>query len=67
MSLVITEKPSRDEVLMTPEQVAERWSVNVATLANQRSRGVGPRYRKIGKLIRYPEWAIFAYEIGEAA
>lgn len=67
MSLVITEPGTREEVLLTPAEVAERWKITVASLTNQRSRGVGPRYRKIGSRVRYPEWAVFAYEMGTQA
>lgn len=67
-SLVITERPTRDEVLMTPEQLAERWSVKPGTLANMRGKGYGPRYRKFPNgMIRYPEWAVFDYEMRKDA
>lgn len=60
--------PSLDEVLLTPEQVAMRWSITTATLANMRSQGRGPQFRRIGpRAVRYPDWAVFAYEVGEAA
>jgi hypothetical protein len=42
--------------LATPEDVAEFLNyVPVKTLAVWRSRGVGPKYRKIGRHVRY-DW-----------
>ena len=65
-TLVITEAASRDEVLLTPRQLAERWGVRTTSLSNMRSQGRGPRYRKFPNgRIRYPEWAVFSYEVGE--
>jgi len=40
---------------MTPAALAELLGVDVATLANWRSRDAGPRYLKVGKNIFYPE------------
>jgi hypothetical protein len=66
--LVITERPSLDDVLLTPAEVAKRWSVSEASLAQLRQRGKGPRYYKLfNGLIRYPDWAVFEAEVGRAA
>lgn len=44
------------QILLTPEQTAERLGVTVGTLANWRTAGDGPPYVKMGsKLVRYPE------------
>lgn len=34
---------------LTPQQLAERWSMSVGTLQNWRVKGKGPRYIKLGK------------------
>jgi hypothetical protein len=36
-------------ITMTPEQVAERYSCNIGTLANMRSRREGPAFLRVGK------------------
>lgn len=42
--------------LLTPEQVAERLSVAVQTLAHWRVRGIGPDYVHLSaRCVRYPE------------
>lgn len=46
----------------TPKQLAERWSLNVGTLANMRCAGTGPRYFKIGKTVRYPLQRVLEFE-----
>jgi hypothetical protein len=62
--LVITERGSRDDVLLTPAELAARWSITPAALAQMRARGKGPRYYKLfNGLIRYPDWAVFDAEI----
>jgi hypothetical protein len=43
--------------LATPEDLAEFLNdIPVKTLAQWRSRGIGPRYRKVGRHVRY-DWA----------
>lgn len=45
---------SAPEPLVTPAEVSEfLGGVPEQTLANWRSRGVGPEYHKVGKHIRY--------------
>lgn len=44
-----TERPR----LLTPDDLAARWTVSVASLANQRSLRRGPTYLKLGGAIRY--------------
>ncbi|WP_345475001.1 helix-turn-helix domain-containing protein [Actinoallomurus oryzae] len=39
--------------LGTPAQVAEHLQVPEKTLAEWRSRGIGPEYRKVGRYVRY--------------
>jgi predicted DNA-binding transcriptional regulator AlpA len=41
--------------LLTTDQVAEILGVKVATLRVWRMQGKGPRFRKIGALVRYDE------------
>jgi hypothetical protein len=62
---IYTNKPSLNEALLTAEQLAERWQIKVASLANQRSRGVGPRFVRLpsGRVL-YPWSAVADYELG---
>lgn len=39
--------------LQTPSQVAEYLQVTEATLADMRYRSRGPRFVKVGRLVRY--------------
>lgn len=39
--------------LLTEEQQAKRWGIAPKTLANQRWRGDGPPFIKLGRLVRY--------------
>jgi len=48
--------PKPREPLATPEQVAELLSVNTTTLAQQRYRGIGLPYVRVGRAVRY-RWA----------
>jgi excisionase family DNA binding protein len=38
---------------LTTREAAQFLGVNAATVSNWRSRGVGPVFRKIGRLVRY--------------
>lgn len=40
-------------MLLTESQQAERWGIAPKTLANQRCRGDGPPFIKLGRLVRY--------------
>ena len=44
---------TRQDRLLTPEEVAGIFAVRVNTLARWRCDGVGPAYLKIGSLVRY--------------
>lgn len=44
--------------LITPAELAERMRVSVAHLANWRYRGAGPKFVKMGKLVRHQESAV---------
>lgn len=44
---------SSEHVLLTPKQLAAELNVAEQTLAKWRLSGVGPRYSKFGRLIRY--------------
>ena len=43
------------EQLATPEEVADYLRKPAKTLTNWRSQGIGPKYRKIGRDVRY-DW-----------
>lgn len=44
---------SAPDVLMDPRAAASYLGVSVATLADWRCRGVGPKWLKVGRLARY--------------
>jgi len=66
-NLVITEvRPTMSDVLLSPKELAKRWGYEPQTLASMRSAGRGPRYYRLGNgSIRYPDWAVFDYELGQ--
>lgn len=39
---------------LTPQQVAERLQISVRLLEKWRHRRTGPRFVKVGHLVRYP-------------
>jgi len=47
--------------LITAGQTATLLGVRVTTLESWRLRGNGPRYRKIGRLVRYVEADVLAW------
>lgn len=49
MSMSNSKGQSMQEPLLTPSDLALRWSVSRQTLTNWRSRGKGPVYVKLGK------------------
>ena len=52
-----------DDVFMTPNQLAARWSMDAATLANTRHRGEGLPFVKLpGGSVRYRGCDILAAE-----
>lgn len=66
-SLVIKNvTPSSTDVLLTTKDLAKRWDYVEASVVNMRSRGTGPRYYRMANGdIRYPDWAVFEYEMGK--
>ena len=44
---------SKDKNLLTSEQAAEVLGLQPGTLQTYRTRGGGPRFRKIGRWVRY--------------
>lgn len=49
------------ETLLTPVEAAERLRVSLSFLAKARVRGEGPRYRKLGRAVRYSETDLDAF------
>ena len=47
--------------LLTPPQVAQRLGVRLVTLADWRFRGRGPRWVRVGRLVRYPSALLEAW------
>ena len=48
--------------LLTPEQLAQRWSTSRSYLANMRSQGKGCHYVKLGRRVMYRESDVRKYE-----
>lgn len=50
------QKPGTQPIMLSPEQLSDRWgnAVGVPTLANWRVKGKGPRFVKVGGRVRYP-------------
>jgi|LGOV01.1.fsa_nt_gb predicted DNA-binding transcriptional regulator AlpA len=51
-----------DEKWFTTEELAKRYGAKPNTLAVWRCQGKGPRFIKIGKLVRYPDSEVRKYE-----
>jgi hypothetical protein len=49
---------------LTPAQLAQRWegAVTTGTLANWRSKGIGPAFQKFGSRVRYPLAQVATWE-----
>lgn len=56
-----------DKRYLTTREVAERFDVSVQTLKRWRKNGTGPRFYRIGKLVRYRPDEIDAFEGIDAA
>jgi hypothetical protein len=50
-------------VILTPGQLAKRWSTSVSYLANLRSQGKGCPYVKLGRRVVYREKDVAGYEM----
>ena len=61
-SVVSPDDASPEPHLLTDAQLAVRWQLSRGTLANQRSQGRGPAYRKLAGRVRYRLSDIEAYE-----
>lgn len=48
--------------MLTPRQLATRWSLAVHTLENWRSAGRGPAHLKFGRSVRYRLSDVMRYE-----
>jgi hypothetical protein len=63
MPPVDPKQPSRDDVFLTADELAERWRLEIPTLANMRSKGEGPPFLKLPSgSIRYRLADILASE-----
>jgi len=54
-----------EKLYISPLELSSRWSVGTVTLAQWRSRGQGPEYAKMNRLVRYPIASIEAWENAE--
>ena len=51
--------------LLSPELLARLWNISPKTLSQWRWNGHGPKYCKIGKLVRYSMDDIEAFEMSK--
>jgi excisionase family DNA binding protein len=49
------------EVVHTPKEAAARLKVSESFLAKKRVTGGGPKFIKVGRVVRYPETALNEY------
>jgi excisionase family DNA binding protein len=49
------------EKVLTPKETADRLKVSESFLAKKRVTGGGPKFIKVGRVVRYPETAINEY------
>ena len=55
--------PAIKLALLTEQELAERWRMNIRTLQGWRYRETGPKFIKIrGQAVRYPMDDVLAYE-----
>lgn len=54
------------EALLTEEDLSKRWQCGRQSLTNQRYEGRGPRWIKLGRLVRYRLADVEAYENSQA-
>lgn len=47
-----------DPKFWTPEQMAQELQITPEYLSKLRSRGGGPPYVKVGRTVRYPQYAV---------
>lgn len=50
------------DLLLTEDQLADRWQCSVKKLQNDRLTGRGPNYVKLGRSVRYRFSDVLAYE-----
>lgn len=56
-------KAARDDPWLTPEQLAERFQLDVKVINRwRREAGRGPDFVRVGKQVRYRESAVEAFE-----
>lgn len=47
---------------LNQEQLAQRWNLSESTIANWRTKGIGPTFLKLHNRVVYREEDIIAYE-----
>lgn len=55
------------EVWLTRQELADRWKMPPATLAQWASQGRGPEYATFGRHVRYPLSGVTAFEQSQTA
>ena len=48
---------------LTPKELADKWGVATGTLANWRSKRVGPKFFRVGRKVLYREIDITSFEV----
>lgn len=60
-------KAENDSPWMTTEAAAGYLSVSAGTMHNWRSKGIGPTYRTVGRIVRYHRDDLDAFLMAGAA
>ncbi len=51
-----------EQLWFTRDELAQRWRMPAKTLAEWASKGIGPRYAKFGRHVRYPLDEVLKWE-----
>ena len=54
----MSETPATEVQWLTPDDLARMWQISVGTIANWRTNKKGPKFVRIGGLVRYSPEAI---------
>lgn len=58
----MSKHPLDTKPLLSTRELAKYWGLRIQTLQKWRVTGEGPIYFKIGKLVKYPRYAVLEYE-----
>ena len=62
----IESSPDTKQQFLTPKQVSKIYGIPLKTLEVWRYRGIGPRFHKFGRLVRYAVFDLTEFEQSSA-